>query len=43
MNTLSKDILIEIISYVVQPKYKMVDWIKPFFNKVKDNNDNIWF
>ena len=41
MDRLNKDIIREISSYLVQPKYKMVDWIKPYFESVKDN-DELW-
>jgi hypothetical protein len=41
MDRLNKDITREISSYLVRPKYKMVDWIKPYFESVKDN-DELW-
>jgi hypothetical protein len=43
MDRLNKDIIREISSYLVQPKYKMVDWIKPYFEYIKNSgNKEFW-
>jgi len=42
---LNKDILREIASYIIKPKYKMIDWIKPYFDiciNRENNKQNIW-
>ena len=42
MDKLNKDILREVISYIIKPKYKMVDWIKPYFEKcLLENEEDI--
>lgn len=40
---MNKDIQREVISYLVQPKYKMVDWIKPYFEHVKNEGRKIFW
>jgi hypothetical protein len=30
MNKLPKDVLLRIINYIINPKYKLLDWIEPY-------------
>jgi hypothetical protein len=45
---MNKDIQYEIISYIIQPVYKMVDWAEKYFNMILSTNtindeDILWF